>query len=339
MRNYIIILLVILLIATLLSAQKVSKVGTTAAGFLNIDVSARAVGMGSSFAALSDDISAMYWNPAGIARIPSSEAMFCHNRWIADISFNFIGFAINLSDLGTLGLHATFVTMDPMERTTVEEPEGTGEMFDAGSYALGLAYARNLTNRFSIGFSFKYITEYIYNCDANGFAFDIGTLYETQFNGLKIGMSIKNYGTKMQMSGRDLLGQTDVNPIVSGNNANINSNLQTDRYDLPLIFRVGMSMDILKGMANSNFILAVDALHPNDDVEYLNLGGEYVFNHIFALRAGYKSLFATRSEEGLSFGGGIMYDITDSYKLKIDYAYQDFGDLEYIQMFTIGLNF
>jgi predicted porin len=108
---------------------------------------------------------------------------------------------------------------------------------------------------------------------------------------------------------------------------------------LPLMFRVGVSMDMLKGAGNSNLILSVDALHPNNDVEYVNVGGEYLFNNMFALRAGYKTLFARDSEEGLSFGAGFKYSIMGRTTVYVDYGYQDFGVLKEVQMFTIGLGF
>jgi hypothetical protein len=338
-KSIILILILCLIISLSAYAQEVSKVGTTAAPFLRIDVGGRAVGMGGAFTAIANDVSAMYWNPAGVARITNAEAMFCNTRWLADVNFNYAAFALNLRNLGVMGINAAFLTMDQMERTTILEPEGTGEMFDVGSYAFGLCYARNLTDRFSIGFNFKYINENIYHSSAHGIALDVGTLFDTQFYGLKIGMSISNYGTKLQMSGRDMLIQADVDPNVSGNNPNINSNLETDKFDLPLMFRVGVSMDVLKGAANSNLILSVDALHPNNDVEYMNVGGEYIFNNMFALRGGYKSLFARDSEEGLSFGAGVNYRLFGKTTIKIDYAYQDFGVLQDVQLFTIGLGF
>jgi hypothetical protein len=319
-------------------SQEVTKVGTTAAGFLNIDVGARAIGMGGAYVAVADDITSMYWNPAGIARLDRAEAQFSHTRWIADVSFNYAAFALPLGNVGTVGVNATFLSMDEMERTTVFEPDGTGETFSAGSYAFGLAYGRDLTDRFSIGFNFKYIHEKIYHSTATGAAFDIGTLFDTQYNGLKIGMSISNYGTKMQMGGRDMLIQTDIDPLISGNNQNINADLKTDRFDLPLMFRVGVSMDVLKGVGNSNLILSIDALHPNDDVESVNVGGEYWFNGMFALRGGYKSMFARDSEEGLCLGAGMHYTVMGS-TIAIEYAYQDFGVLNEVQMFTIGLGF
>lgn len=333
------VLFLIVLLAFPVFAQKVTKVGTTAAGFLNIDVGARAVGMGSAYVTQSDDVTGMYWNPAGLARMRGAQALFSHTGWLADIAFNYAAVAVPLPGLGTIGASATFLTMDDMERTTISQPMGTGEMFSAGSYCFALSYARSLTDRFSIGGNFKYISEKIYHSTASGIAFDIGTLFETQFNGLLIGMSITNYGTKMRMGGRDMLIQSDIDPLISGNNENINAHLQTDAFDLPLMFRVGVGMDVLKGAGNSNLIIAVDALHPNDDVEYLNVGAEYTFNRMFSLRGGYKSLFARDSEEGLSVGGGIRYSIAGFTELQIDYAYQDFGILKNVQKFTLALGF
>lgn len=321
------------------TANEVSKAGTTAAGFLNVGVGARAVGMGGAFVALANDATTMYWNPAGISLFTQPMATFSHTRWIADINFNYTGFALPLDQFGTIGINATFLSTDPMERTTVYSPTGTGEMFDVGSYAFAFSYAASLTDRFSIGFNAKYIQEKIYHSTASGAAFDIGTLYITRLNGMKIGMSISNYGTKMQMAGQDLLVQTDVDKSVSGNNPNINAHLATDKSDLPLMFRVGVSMDVLKGRSDSNLNVSVDALHPNDDVESLNLGAEYVYRNMFALRGGYRSLFARDSEEGLALGAGLMYKLGGSMELKLDYAFQDFGVLNDIQMFTFALAF
>lgn len=321
-----------------LGLAQVTKVGTTAAGFLNIDVGARAIGMGSAYVSVADDATSMYWNPSGIANVVKNEAIFTHNRWIADMSFNFAGIVVPLS-FGTIGAGATFLTMDDMERTTVEYPDGNGELFSAGAYAFNLSYARRLTDRFNIGGNLKYIHEYIYNSSATGIAFDVGTQFITQFNGLKIGMSISNFGTKMRMSGRDLIVQVDTNPIIAGNNENINAELKTEAYDLPLLFRVGISMDVLKGVEGNNLILAADALHPNDDAEFLNLGGMYVFKNLFSLSAGYKTLFAEDSEEGIALGAGFYFNLIGGLKIKMNYAYQDFGVLNDIQQFSVALEF
>jgi opacity protein-like surface antigen len=318
-------------------AKEVTKAGTTAAGFLNIDVGARAIGMGGAFVSMADDATTMYWNPAGIARFSSPQANFTHMRWIADITFNYAAFIVPFDKFGSIGLNATFMRCDQMERTTVYSPMGTGEMFDVGSYAFGLGYATNLTDRFSIGFNFKYIQENIYHSSANGIAFDIGTLFTTWLNGMKIGMSITNYGTKMQMEGQDMLIQVDVDKSVTGNNPNINAYLATEKYDLPLMFRVGVSMDVLKGVGDSNLNLSLDALHPNDDVENLNVGAEYIYHNLITLRGGYHSLFARDSETGLTLGVGLNINLLGDIILNLDYAYMDFGRLDNTQMITLSL--
>ena len=350
--------LIILIFASGVSAE-VTKTGTTAGTFLNIDVGARAVSMGSAYCTLAEDVSALYWNPAGIARLDRPEALFTHTQWIADVSFNYVGVALPLGTAGTLGISATFLTMDDMEVTTIDYPDGTGEMFSAGNTAFGLTYARELTDRFSIGMSAKYAEEKIYNSKASAIAFDIGTIFDTQLAGLKIAMSIANYGTKMQIQGRDLITQKDINEQITGNNPNINAMLSTDKFDLPLLFRFGISIDALQNVDGNSLIIAIDALHPNDNVESLNIGVEYAFNDLVFLRAGHSNLgrydkevsdvgdelvteskFGTAEgyEGGLSFGAGLKYTLS-GLRMSFDYAYRDFGRLNDIQMFTIGLAF
>ncbi len=339
MKKYIIVILGLVLVCNPnLQAQGVTKVGTTAASFLGIDVGPRASAMGSAYVSVANDASSMYWNPAGIAKLNNVDAMFSNSRWIADLSFNYAGVVMPLGSFGNLGVNATFLNMGQMERTTILQPEGTGELFDAASYAFGLAYARNLPDQFSIGINAKYITERLYNTSAGGFAVDVGALFDTHFNGIQLGMSISNYGSKMQLDGRDLQIQHDIDPGANGNNPNINARLQTDQFDLPLLFRVGVSADLLKGALNSNLIVSADALHPSDDVESINMGAEYTFNDMISLRAGYKGLGAKDAEQGLNYGAGLHYVLAGTI-LYVDYAYIDFGDLSAVHMFGVRLGF
>lgn len=320
------------------SAQQITKIGTTAAKFLSIPAGARALGMGGAFVAVASDASAMYWNPAGISRLQRSEAIVTHAEWLADIKHNYGGLVLPLGDYGTLGFNFTALTMGEMERTTEEQPEGTGDFFSAGSYAFGVSYAKNLTEWFSIGGTIKYVRESIWNSTATGFAVDVGTLFTTPFPGVKFGAGISNFGEKMRITGDDLLVQKDISPI-KGNNPNINASLTTDRFEMPLNLRIGIAYEPLT-TEDQSLLLAIDASHPNDNSEYVNVGGEYsLFHRILSIRAGYRSLGGKDSEEQFTLGGGLSYDLGTTSTVKIDYAFENFGRLQNVHKFAVRFLF
>lgn len=329
--------IVILLLTVPVLPDEVTKVGSTASPFLKIGVGARPVGLGGAYVSLADDASALYWNVGGIAQVTRPEVIFNHSRWLEEISFDYLGLAMPLGSAGVLGISFTSLSMGEFEQTTELDPEGNGVLFSAGSFAVGLSYARQLTNKFMIGFTGKYIQENIWNSSAKGFALDVGTLFTTPFDGIRLGMSISNFGTKMQMNGGDLLLQVDPYPGISGSNDAINALFQTGKFDLPLLFRVGLSWDALKSETN-RLTLAVDALHPNDNSESVNIGGEYTFNNFVSIRGGYQSLFQRNSEEGFTVGAGLNTGVS-SFRFVLDYAYQDFGLLDNVQLFTVRLSF
>ena len=316
-------------------AQNVTKVATTAAPFLTVGVGARAQAMGNVFTAVADDASAMFWNVGGIAQLEHNEIMFNHSSWIADIAYDCGSIVFPVSDLGSFGIGVMSINYGEFEQTTENNPQGTGVMFTAKSLAMNISYARKLTDKFAIGFSGKYVEENIFNSKASGMAVDVGFLYTTPFTGLTMGMSISNFGTKMQMSGDDLLVKVDIDQTISGNNDQVNSRIETGRYDLPLLFRFGLAYELLNTDENK-LIVVSDALHPNDNYESVNLGVEYQFKKLIAFRAGYSSLFLQDSEEGLTLGGGLLLD---EYGIRFDYAYESFGKLKSIQKYTLYVIF
>ncbi|MCR4416173.1 MAG: PorV/PorQ family protein [Ignavibacteria bacterium] len=331
-------ILTFIVLTSFLNVFSQTKVGSTAAPFLNIGVGPRAIAMGGGFSATANDVTALYWNPAGISRTENNEAMFAHTSWFADITFNWAGAKVNLGDLGAVGLSVTYLDYGKMEVTTLREQDGTGEFFTAKDMSLALSYAYNLTDRFSIGGSVKYINQSIWNSSANAIAFDLGTLFYSEIFNMRIAATISNFGTDMQLSGKDLLVLYDIDPNIYGNNDQILANLRTDSYPLPLLFRVGVALDLLNTPMNK-ITVGVDALHPNDNSESLNVGAEYTFNNFLALRAGYKNLFLKNSEEGLTLGVGVKYDFYPGFGINFDYAYQDFGILKNTQHFSISVRF
>ncbi len=222
-----------------LFAAGTTKVGMSAATFLKIPVGARAAAMGGSFVSIADDPSGLYWNPGNLSSVSSMSFVFDHSPWLPGITFDFIGAVVPLEEFGTVGVSVTLLQTAEMDVTTPAQQMGTGETFRASSFAFGLSYARSLTDHFSIGATFKTIRETIYNSSASGIAFDVGTIFVTPFWGIRLGASITNYGTTMQMNGEDLNIRAYIAPDQQGTNQSIVGRLTTDEFDHPLAMRIG----------------------------------------------------------------------------------------------------
>ncbi|MEN8193042.1 MAG: PorV/PorQ family protein [Bacteroidota bacterium] len=339
MRSIIkIIIVVVFAVSQINYGQDISKSGTTAAQFLKINVGPRAIGMGSAFTATANDISAIYWNPAGLANDHSSNAYFNHTSWIADVDLEFAALSSYIDGFGTIGAFVSVAkTIDGEIVRTIDQPEGTGELFDAGGISIGLTYSRELTENFSMGFNFKYIQERIWHMSAQGFALDVGALYKIDIlNEFRLGANISNFGTKMKLTGRDIL---EVKTVGEGNQGNlINTSIDLDEFSLPLIFRVGVAADLIKS-ESLRFTLGMDAVHPNDHTEYINAGTEFGWKEIIMFRIGYRSIFERDTEKGLTMGMGFYYRLSSSIKFLFDYAYQDFGRLQNVHYLSLGIKF
>ena len=325
-----------------------NNIATTSAAFLEIGPGARSIGMGSAYTAVADDPSTMYWNPAGIVNISKPEVQTFYSPWLVETQFYYNTAVVPLGAYGNLGLSFTALTMDEMMVRTVKDPEPSdyGQKFNAGNIAMGVAFAKKLTDRFSFGIKTKFIQESIWQMSAQGLAVDIGTLYISK-NNLRIGMSISNYGGKLGMEGVNTLVDIDVDENIYGNNDRIDGNLGTAKWPLPLIFRFGLSQtyNINEKM---KCLIAVDAIHPNNNPEYLNLGLEYNALDMFFLRVGQSHTFyelalndgeGSGPEQGLSFGAGIKYKIPRGPMLNIDYAFTDFGVFKNIEGYSLSIRF
>lgn len=313
----------------------VSKAGTTAASFLEIGIGSRAVAMGETFVAIANDASAAYWNPSGLAQLKKTEVGLNHINWFTDVNIDQGSVVFPLERFGTIAVSLTMLTMGDMEVRTVEQPEGTGQRFGANDLAASISYARFLTDRFAIGGTVKFIRQSIWNSHANGFALDVGTMFTTPLRGLRLGMSVSNFGPKMQMHGDDAVVFVDIAPDNFGSNNRLVSRLDMDTWSLPLNFRAGLAYDIMY-TRGSRLTLAVEGLHPNNNTESVNVGGEYAFQGLFFLRAGYRSMFIRDREGGLSLGAGLQARLS-GLKFQLDYSYADYGRLQNAQRFSLGL--
>jgi len=315
-----------------------AKVGTTAAQFLGISVGGKATAMGDAFVASAEDVSTIYWNPGAFAASGKSELMFSNMNWLADTKFRWLGFMLNLDGTNAIGVSVTNLDYGENDVTTVLLPDGTGERWAAQDVAIALSYSRRLTDRFSMGGSVKYISQTIWNESASTIAFDLGLLFVTGFHDMRLGMSFSNFGGDMALDGRDLLQRVDIDPSNSGSNKTLVGKLKTDPWPIPLFFRVGAAMDVIK---NDQIILTVaaDAVRPNDNVEYVNVGGQVGWNSLIYLRGGYRSLFKKDAEEGLSLGVGIRYSFEGLATVDVNYAYSQFGLFGNLNTIALSVSF
>jgi len=304
-----------------------------AAKFLSTSIGSQAAGIGGAFTSIANDGSAMYWNPAGISFNQLRKFYVNHSNWIADISFDYLSLSIPINENNYIGINVTSVTMGEMEVTRYGN-EDTGETFSASDHAFGITYSMNLTDKFSIGLNGKFIQEKIANSYANGFALDLGTLFKTPY-GFRLGTSISNFGPKMKMSGDDLLVAIDIDETIDGNNESVTGFLATEKFDLPLILRVGISNDILIGKV-VRMTWAVDANSPNDNQNYINAGIEIGFlNDLVIFRSGLNSIFLDNKQNQFSYGIGVRPPSIKNKSLQINYAFEmlkHLGDTHQISM-------
>ncbi len=312
MRIAIAIVMVLLLPLQAEGAQIFEKVGTLGGQSLKIGVGARAAAMGDAYVAIADDATAVYWNPAGIARLSGQSISVNHTAWPADILFDQAAYVFNVKWIpGMIGVNVRALTMSQDKVRTTYLPDGTGETFDAGEWAYGITYARSLTDKFSAGLSINYIQTGLDNVTGKSTTFDFGTLYDVGILGAKIGMSIQNIGGDMTFI--------------------------DEKVKMPVFFRVGGSFSVLQ-RGESRLLTAVEFTHPPDNSEKLNFGAEYAFHDYLFLRGGYKMNYDT---EGMTAGFGVKFPLTlvKSSVARLDYAYSDLKYLSQAHRVSVNVSF
>jgi hypothetical protein len=209
-----------------------------------------------------------------------------------------------------------------MDETTIFNPEGTGRTFSAQDLAIGLTYSQSITDRFSTGATWKFINESYADISASTWAFDVGTIYRTEFKDVRIGMSITNFGPDIKFI--------------------------TESAPLPMTFHLGIAGEAIDNDTHK-LTLGFELSHPNDNLEKFNFGTEYWWKKMVALRAGIKTVPDTAGSvmeiplTGLhmidwNVGAGYIMPIS-TYTFKIDYALSKQPYFDPVHRFTFGMEF
>ncbi|MDI6781245.1 MAG: PorV/PorQ family protein [bacterium] len=274
----------------------------TAMPFLKMGMGVRASAMGKAFCAVADDVSAVYYNPAGLGQIKRGQINLEHTRWFEDVGYTCVSGVYPLKTM-SIGGFANMLLTDEMQTTTEAKPQGTGKTFREIDGIFGMSWGINLTDHISVGATGKICSQRIGDKDAVGFASDVGFLCKTKHVGL--GLALQNIGA-------------DIKFIDKG-------------FALPATIRTGLVwtnswLTISGGMTN--------ILPEKKTVACVGLEG-WILNTI-ALRGGYDS------EDGHGFTAGFGARTpgrTSSSSLEIDYAYLPYEKFEAAHRLSASVRF
>ncbi len=335
-----------------------SNVGNRSAEFLSIGVSARAVALGGAYSAMADDITSLYWNPAGLGFLEGSEAFFTVVNMPLDVTLSYVGGGTSVMDgNAAIGAFVEILRLGDLEVTTVEQPNGTGLMWNSFSFAGGVTWAQNFSDRFTAGVTVKGIHESIYDVSASAFAFDFGSNYHTTFKdrNIRLAFVVQNLGTEMRYRGSRL--NISIPPQddeeESSTLENRNAEYRTDGFGIPNSFKAALSYDMIARSweAGQSWLVAGEFAQPNNQDATFSVGSEYTkrlgdegSTTAVSARGGWYiqqdeiGLEDSDAMRGLSLGGGFTYDFLD-YTGTFDYAYRHMGRLEAEHFFSVKVGF
>jgi hypothetical protein len=284
----------------------VSNAGSTGASFLEIGVGARAGAMGEAYTAWADDVYGLYFNPAGVARVRRQEVGFLHNTLFADLNYSYMGYIYPTRGDGVWGVSATYVDLGDVDRTTLASGQANQIIGRASGsdLAFSVTYARAITRTLDLGASVKVIHEKLDRFDATAGAVDLGLRWHQPLQGLTIGLSVANLGSKLQFV--------------------------RESEELPITLRLGGAYR----SPSRYWGISSDVVWVKDQDVEAKIGGEvWVWPEHLALRMGANSSNDI-SNTGFTAGAGFLWD-----DLAVDYAYVPQDDVEDKHLMSLTYQF
>ncbi|HLG32388.1 MAG TPA: PorV/PorQ family protein [Ignavibacteriaceae bacterium] len=334
-----IILLVIVSCASVIEAGDKTRKGTTGADQLLVPVGARSIATGGAFLSNVKGLEALYYNPAGFAHFPGSEAMFSYMSYIADINVSYFAIGTNLGDLGSFAFNIKTFDIGDIPVTTFEAPDGDGTTYSPGFITAGISYSKIITDRVSIGISGKIISESIMDVNATGFALDFGVQYRFA-NNLSLGATVMNIGTNMEYTGSNLQVNTGIPGSQEGSPGG-SYQVVPEAFQIPSYFELSLGYEF--DINEQNMLNLASTFRNNNALEdQMKFGLEYGFAKTFFVRGGYDFLVENTDQSifGLTFGAGIDYNVGGDIGIAFDYAFRDVKEFPTANhIFTIKLSF
>ena len=300
----------ILFILTSLIYSQYERPGSTSAQFLKIDISPAAAAMGGSYYSVAKGASALYYNPAAMASMDKKfDIVFNKTSWFANIDHDYSAIAYNQGRFGSFGLLLTRLITDEMKVRTPMQPDGTGETFYAGSYRLGLGYAKKMTDRVNFGGTINYIFISLFrDFKQEAATIELSADYNVGIRDMRFSMKIGNFGSSVKF----------VNEI----------------YEMPTNFSFGLSGLILE--SEKYYLLGSSSINkPNDGPPIGLVGFEYGINSMIFLRGGYN---LGHSSATWSAGAGIKFNISNQV-VSADISFSDYSSLGIVNRIGLNLHF
>ncbi len=350
-------------VPTLLAAQSSSDntgYGTTSAEFLLLGASARGAALGSGFTAIANDVSALYYNPAGISLLKTNQAQISTYDYVAETRYSWGGIAFPFGggskafgvQLGTFGF-------DKQPVYTVDQPDGTGAFYSVNQTFAGVTYAQNFSDRFSAGLTGKFVFDQLGNVNGSAFAIDFGTNFHSQLGGkpIQFAFTLANLGTNISYSGKAINVNVPRDNPDSVPTLPQPGQLRTKAFPLPTTFRVGLAYDVISAASTRVTVLG-EFNQATSNKAGFGFGTELALNRLggsgfgAAVRASYSyapannitvpttltQLSSKENWQGSALGGGLNYQ-SGKFSIGLDYAYRYMGILGNTNFFTFSLGF
>lgn len=318
------------------------KAGSAAAPELRIPIGARYLAMGGSQIAAVNGLEAIFWNPAGVDfTTDNANAMFSYRKYIADMNLNYIAVSGKFGNIGSIGFSLRYLDIGDINVTTMDQPDGTGQILKPTYFVAGLTYSNQLTDRIGIGVNFNLISESFGRVSATGFSIDAGVQYRDLMDvqGLAIGVTVKSLGGAMKYDGNATFVQADQTGSSRGPTW-----YKIDASSDPLPSEMSLGLSYLYVFDETNNVTLASA-YTNNNYTYddYKIGFEYTYDKTFYLRGGY--LFSPQDTEvkpnifgDYSFGAGLNFMKFTSINLTLDYAFipVEFFDTNHVITLNVG---
>ncbi|MCZ6633177.1 MAG: PorV/PorQ family protein [bacterium] len=272
--------------------DKGNRLARSGFGFLKLSASARLAGMADANVGTSKDIHTIFLNPAGLVHVDKAAYVASYNQWLVETWLGSAGVAYR-TGFGVWGVTLRTFQYPDVEVTTPLQPNGTGENLDIGAMSIGLSFAKQMTDKFSMGFKLRWAREKLHVTEVTGTTLDIGTLFNTGFKSLRLGLTMNNLGKNLETL--------------------------TEDYRLPFYYDMAIAMELFGEVGDPLYLTgAYEHLFYRDFGERDHLGGELWINNTLALRAGYKFRYHI---ETWSLGAGLKFSPTEGRNFGVDVSY------------------